>query len=50
MSTTAVGGLTSVIIPWWNQLEYTRKCIAVGSATCGPSPVRAVGQAHALKE
>ena len=28
MSTPAVVGLASVIIPCWNQLEFTRKCIA----------------------
>jgi glycosyltransferase involved in cell wall biosynthesis len=27
MSTPAVGGLASVIIPCWNQLEFTRKCL-----------------------
>ena len=28
MSRNAVGGLASVIIPSWNQLEFTRQCIA----------------------
>jgi GT2 family glycosyltransferase len=27
MSTPTVGGLASVIIPCWNQLEFTRKCL-----------------------
>jgi hypothetical protein len=27
MSAPSVGGLTSVIVPYWNQLEFTRKCI-----------------------
>jgi glycosyltransferase involved in cell wall biosynthesis len=28
MSAPTIGGLTSVIIPCWNQLEFTRQCIA----------------------
>ena len=28
MSTPSVSGLASVIIPCWNQLKFTRKCIA----------------------
>ncbi len=27
MNTSAVGGLASVIIPCWNQLEFTRRCV-----------------------
>ncbi len=27
MSTPSVSGLASVIIPCWNQLEFTRKCL-----------------------
>ena len=28
MSRNAVGGLASIVIPCWNQLEFTRQCIA----------------------
>jgi hypothetical protein len=28
MSAPAVGGLASIIVPCWNQLEFTRKCIS----------------------
>ena len=28
MSKPGVGGLASVIIPRWNQLKFTRKCIS----------------------
>jgi glycosyltransferase involved in cell wall biosynthesis len=27
MSAPTIGGLTSVIIPCWNQLEFTRQCV-----------------------
>ena len=29
MSISTTRGLTSIIIPCWNQLEFTRQCIAV---------------------
>src|SRR5271156_3690024 len=28
MNRNAAGGLASIIVPCWNQLEYTRQCIA----------------------
>ena len=28
MSTSTIRGLASIIIPCWNQLEYTRHCVA----------------------
>ena len=28
MSTRHIRGLTSIIVPCWNQLEFTRQCIA----------------------
>lgn len=37
MSTTAVGGLSSVIIPCWNQLQFTRKCIGALFRQTGPN-------------
>ncbi len=37
MSTPAVGGLASVIIPCWNQLEFTRKCIGALFRQTGPN-------------
>ena len=37
MSTPVVGGFSSVIIPCWNQLEFTRKCIAALFRRTGPN-------------
>ena len=37
MSTPIVGGLSSVIIPCWNGLEFTRKCIGALMRQTGPS-------------
>ena len=37
MSKPAVGGLASVIIPCWNQLEFTRKCVAALMRQTAPS-------------
>jgi GT2 family glycosyltransferase len=36
MSMPAIGGLASVIIPCWNQLEFTRKCVAALMRQTGP--------------
>jgi glycosyltransferase involved in cell wall biosynthesis len=37
MSAPAVGGLASVIVPCWNQLEFTRKCVAALMRQTGPN-------------
>jgi O-antigen biosynthesis protein len=37
MSAPAVGGLASVIVPCWNQLEFTRKCIWALMRQTGPN-------------
>jgi cellulose synthase/poly-beta-1,6-N-acetylglucosamine synthase-like glycosyltransferase len=37
MSLTAVSGFASVIIPCWNQLEFTRKCVAALMRQTGPN-------------
>ena len=37
MSANTLRGLASVIIPCWNQLEFTRKCIAALMRQTGPS-------------
>src|ERR1017187_2166932 len=37
MTTNTVRGLASVIIPCWNQLEFTRKCIAALFRQTGPN-------------
>ena len=37
MSAPAVGGLASVIVPCWNQLEFTRKCVSALMRQTGPS-------------
>ncbi len=37
MSDQSVRGLSSVIIPCWNQLEFTRKCIAALFRQTGPN-------------
>ena len=37
MSENRVRGLASVIIPCWNQLEFTRKCIAALLRQTGPN-------------
>jgi glycosyltransferase involved in cell wall biosynthesis len=37
MNTSAVGGLASVIIPCWNQVEFTRKCISALMRHAGPN-------------
>ena len=37
MSAPSVRGLTSIIIPCWNQLEFTRKCIAALFRQTGPN-------------
>jgi glycosyltransferase involved in cell wall biosynthesis len=37
MTAHAVGGLTSIIIPCWNQLEFTRKCIWALMRQTGPN-------------
>ncbi len=37
MTTSAVRGLASVIIPCWNQLEFTRKCIPALFRQTGPN-------------
>ena len=37
MSDPSVRGLTSIIIPCWNQLEFTRKCIAALFRQTGPN-------------
>ena len=37
MSATAVSGLASVIIPCWNQLEFTRKCVSALMRQTGPN-------------
>ena len=37
MTTNTVRGLASVIIPCWNQLEFTRKCIPALFRQTGPN-------------
>ena len=37
MNAPAVGGLASVIIPCWNQLEFTRKCVSALMRQTGPN-------------
>ena len=37
MSDQPVRGLASVIIPCWNQLEFTRKCLAALFRQTGPN-------------
>ena len=37
MSENSVSGLASIIIPCWNQLEFTRKCVAALMRQTGPN-------------
>ena len=37
MNAPPVGGLASVIIPCWNQLEFTRKCVSALMRQTGPN-------------
>ncbi len=37
MSENSVSGLVSIIIPCWNQLEFTRKCVAALMRQTGPN-------------
>ena len=37
MNAPSVGGLASVIIPCWNHLKFTRKCVAALMRQTGPS-------------